>query len=64
MRAFLQALAGLFVLLLVSHYGLSFFGDAPEEALGLLEWAKDATGLVLAVAVLFFHASSRDGQAA
>jgi hypothetical protein len=62
MRNLLTAVAALFVLLLLGHYGLVFFGDASEEVMSSVEWGKDAAGLVLALAVLFFTMTSRSGH--
>jgi hypothetical protein len=64
MRNLLIVVAGFFLLLLLSYQGLSFLGETADEIMIPIEWAKDLTGLVLAVAVLFFLFTGRDGRTA
>jgi hypothetical protein len=62
MRNLLIVIAAVFLLLVVSYQALSFLGETAEEVFIPLEWAKDLAGFVLAVAVLFFLFTGRDGR--
>jgi hypothetical protein len=60
MRNMLMIVAGVFLILLLGYEGLSFLGETAEEVMTPVELAKDFTGLVLALSVLYFCFTSRD----
>jgi hypothetical protein len=60
MRNLLIVVAGFFLLLVVAYQGLSFLGETADEIMTPVEWIKDLTGFVLALAVLFFLLAGSD----
>jgi nucleoside recognition membrane protein YjiH len=64
MRKLLMVMAAIFLLLVIGYQGLSFLGETMDEIMVPIEWAKDLSGLVLALSVLFFLLRGDDRRAA